>query len=78
MKNNISVCGASYEEIMLKAKAQSLTENYKGCRVFVNAHMVKLSKDENGQRFNVMFGTSDWYDTNATVGAWQDGEEQHV
>jgi hypothetical protein len=72
--NKIRVSGVSFEVACENARLLSLTDDYKGCAVHVNVHVVKTIKDEVGlYMFVAIFGTSDWYDSDCTVATYVNG-----
>lgn len=77
MSNIVHQNGRSFEEVCEQAKAKSLTPDYQGCAVHVNAHVIKGLLDPNGSReFIVIFGLSDWFSEESTQATFVNGQDR--
>jgi hypothetical protein len=67
--------GLSYEEVIIKAKARSLTPDYQGCVVHINAGVTQRGYNHlQPQEFNVSFFLSDWFAEGQTIATVVNGE----
>jgi hypothetical protein len=71
MNRPLTYSGPDYDNILAKAKEKSLTEEYKGCAIHINAWVMR-----SGSGFTVAFGMGDWYVSESTVCTIIDGKEK--